>query len=115
LILAAIGIYGVVAYSVVQRTREIGIRAALGADRGALVRLILSSGARIGILGLGVGTAAAYLSTRALSSMLFGVDPHDPEVFLATAASLALVILLASYLPARNATRVDPLIALRAE
>ncbi|HEY6329765.1 MAG TPA: ABC transporter permease, partial [Blastocatellia bacterium] len=115
LILAAIGIYGVVAYSVVQRTREIGIRAALGADRGALVRLILGSGARIGIFGLAVGTVAAYVTTRTLSTMLFGVDPHDPEVFLATAASLGLVIILASYLPARRATRVDPVVALRSE
>ena len=115
LVLAAIGIYGVIAYSVVQRTREIGIRMALGADRTNVLRLILRQGARIGMLGLLIGTAAAYLSTRALSSMLYGVDPHDPLIFAAIAASLIVVVMLASYVPARRATRVDPLIALRYE
>ncbi|HXO39518.1 MAG TPA: ABC transporter permease [Candidatus Acidoferrum sp.] len=115
LVLAAIGIYGVIAYSVVQRTREIGIRMALGADRANVLRLILRQGARIGVLGMLIGTAAAYLSTRALSSMLYGVDPHDPLIFAAIAASLIVVVVLASYIPARRATRVDPLIALRYE
>jgi putative ABC transport system permease protein len=115
LVLAAIGIYGVIAYSVVQRTREIGIRMALGADRANVLRLILRQGARIGMLGLVIGAAAAYLSTRALSSMLYGVDPHDPLIFAGIATSLFVVVVLASYLPARKATRVDPLIALRYE
>ncbi|HEX9256439.1 MAG TPA: ABC transporter permease, partial [Candidatus Angelobacter sp.] len=115
LVLAAIGIYGVIAYSVVQRTREIGIRMALGADRANVLRLILRQGARIGMLGLVIGTAATYLSTRALSSMLYGVDPHDPLIFAAIAVSLFFIVVLASYLPARRATRVDPLIALRYE
>jgi putative ABC transport system permease protein len=115
LVLAAIGIYGIIAYSVVQRTREIGIRMALGANRTNVLRLILRQGARIGMLGLVIGTAAAYLSTRALSSMLYGVDPHDPMIFAAIAVSLFVVVVLASYLPARRATRVDPLIALRYE
>jgi putative ABC transport system permease protein len=115
LVLAAIGIYGIIAYSVVQRTREIGIRMALGADRTNVLRLILRQGARIGMLGLVIGAAAAYLSTRALSSMLYGVDPHDPMIFAAIAVSLFVVVVLASYLPARRATRVDPLIALRYE
>jgi predicted permease len=115
LVLAAIGIYGVIAYSVVQRTREIGIRMALGAERVNILRLILRQGARIGILGLLLGTAAAYLSTRALSSMLYGVDPHDPLIFAAIAVSLFIVVVMASYVPARRATRVDPLIALRHE
>jgi putative ABC transport system permease protein len=115
LVLAAIGIYGVIAHSVVQRTREIGIRMALGADRANVLRLILRQGARIGVLGLGIGTAAAYLSTRALSSMLYGVDSHDPLIFAGIAASLIVVVVLASYIPARRATRVDPLIALRYE
>jgi len=115
LVLAAIGIYGVIAYSVVQRTREIGIRMALGADRTNVLRLILRQGARIGALGLAIGAAAAYLSTRALSSMLYGVDPHDPLIFAAIAASLIVVVMLASYIPARRATRIDPLIALRYE
>jgi ABC-type antimicrobial peptide transport system permease subunit len=113
--LAAIGIYGVIAYSVVQRTREIGIRMALGADRVNVLRLILRRGARIGMLGLVIGTAAAYLSTRALAGMLYGVDPHDPLIFAAIAVSLFVVVVLASYIPARRATRVDPLIALRYE
>jgi putative ABC transport system permease protein len=115
LVLAAIGIYGVIAYSVVQRTREIGIRMALGADRANVLRLILRQGARIGISGLVIGTAAAYFSTRALSSMLFGVNPHDPLIFAGIAASLIVVVVMASYIPARRATRVDPLMALRYE
>jgi len=115
LVLAAIGIYGVIAYSVVQRTREIGIRMALGAERVHVLRLILRQGARIGILGLLLGTAAAYLSTRALSSMLYGVDPHDPLIFAGIAVSLFVVVVMASYIPARRATRVEPLIALRYE
>jgi putative ABC transport system permease protein len=115
LVLAAIGIYGVIAYSVVQRTREIGIRMALGADRAHVLRLILRQGARIGMLGLLIGTAAAYLSTRALAGMLYGVDPHDPLIFASIAVSLLVVVVLASYVPARRATCVDPLIALRYE
>ena len=115
LVLAAIGIYGVIAYSVVQRTREIGIRMALGAERVHVLRLILRQGARIGMLGLLIGTAAAYLSTRALAGMLYGVDPHDPLIFAAIAVSLFVVVVMASYIPARRATRVDPLIALRYE
>ena len=115
LVLAAIGIYGVIAYSVAQRTREIGIRIALGADRINILRLILRQGTRIGILGLVIGTAAAYLFTRALSSMLYGVNPHDPLIFTGIAVSLFVVVVMASYIPARRATRVDPLIALRYE
>jgi putative ABC transport system permease protein len=115
LVLAAIGIYGVIAYSVVQRTREIGIRMALGADRANVLCLILRQGARIGMLGLVIGSIAAYLSTRALSSMLYGVNPHDPLIFATIAVSLFVVVVLASYIPARRATCVDPLIALRYE
>jgi putative ABC transport system permease protein len=115
LVLAAIGIYGVIAYSVVQRTGEIGIRMALGADRAVVLRLILRQGARLGIIGLLIGTAASYLATRALSSMLFGVDAHDPGTFVGVAASLIAVVILASAIPARRATRVDPLVALRCE
>ncbi|HEX3585483.1 MAG TPA: FtsX-like permease family protein, partial [Candidatus Angelobacter sp.] len=115
LILAAIGIYGVIAYSVVQRTREIGIRMALGAVRTDVLHLILRQGVRIGILGLLLGTVASYIATRMLSSMLFGVDPHDPLIFFGVAASILVVVMLASYIPARRATRVDPLVALRYE
>ncbi len=115
LLLAAIGIYGLIAYSVVQRTHEIGIRMALGADRSNVLRLILRQGTRIGLLGLGVGSAAAYVATSALSSMLFGVDRHDPAIFVAVAIALTIVVVAASYIPARRATRVDPLAALRCE
>jgi putative ABC transport system permease protein len=115
LVLAAIGIYGVIAYSVVQRTREIGIRMALGAERANVLRLILRQGARIGILGLALGTAAAYAVTRTLSSMLFDVDPHDPLIFFGIATALGVVVILASYAPAQKATRIDPLVALRHE
>jgi putative ABC transport system permease protein len=115
LVLAAIGIYGVIAYSVVQRTREIGIRMALGAMRHDVLHLILRQGVRIGALGLALGTAGAYLATRSLSSMLYGVKPHDPLIFFVVAVSILVVVMLASYIPARRATRVDPLIALRYE
>ena len=115
LALAAIGIYGVIAYSVVQRTREIGIRMALGADKANVLHLILRQGTRIGILGLMIGTGAAYLAAGTLSSMLFDVNPHDPLIFFAVAVSLLMVVMLASYIPARRATRVDPLLALRYE
>jgi putative ABC transport system permease protein len=114
-VLAAIGIYGVVAYSVVQRTREIGIRMALGADKSSVLRLVLRQGAQIGVLGVIGGTVAAWLATRMLSSMLFGVDAHDPATFLGVAASLILVVILATYVPARRATGVNPLMALRYE
>jgi putative ABC transport system permease protein len=115
LVLAAIGIYGVIAYSVVQRTREIGIRMALGALRHDVLHLILRQGIQIGIFGLALGTAGAYLATRALSSMLYGVKPHDPLIFFGVAASLLVVVMVASYIPARRATRVDPIVALRYE
>jgi len=88
---------------------------ALGAGRGSVLHLILRQGVQIGIVGVLMGTAASYLTTRALSSMLFGVNPHDPEIFMAVAASLIAVVILASYIPARRATRVDPLVALRYE
>jgi putative ABC transport system permease protein len=115
LVLAAIGIYGLIAYSVAQRTREIGIRIALGASRRDVLGLILRQGATMGIQGLAGGTAVAYLGTRALSSMLFGVEPHDPLIFFGVAASLILTVIVASYVPARKAARVDPLVAIRYE
>jgi putative ABC transport system permease protein len=115
LVLAAIGIYGVIAYNVVQRTREIGIRMALGAEKTDVLRLIFRHAVRIGAMGVIIGIAAAYLATRTLSSMLYGVNPHDPLIFAAVIISILVVILLASYIPARKATLVDPLIALRYE
>ena len=115
LVLASIGTYGVIAYNVVQRTREIGIRMALGADRSDVLRLILIQGMRIGVLGLIVGTTAAYWTSLALSSMLYGVKPRDPGTFLVVGISIVAVVVIASYIPARRATRVDPLVALRYE
>jgi putative ABC transport system permease protein len=115
LVLAAIGIYGVIAYSVAQRTHEIGVRMALGADKGDVLRLVLRQSVQIAALGLVAGTGSALLATRGLSSLLFGVKADDPVIFLGVAASLLLVVLAASYVPARKATLVDPLIALRYE
>jgi putative ABC transport system permease protein len=115
LLLAAIGIYGVISYMVAQRTREIGIRMALGADRKNVLRLILRQGVGIAAIGLTSGTISALLATQALSSLLFGVNAKDPGIFLTVAALLALVVLLASYVPARRAAKVDPLVALRCE
>jgi putative ABC transport system permease protein len=108
-------IYGVIAFSVAQRTHEIGVRMALGADKADVLRLILRQSARIAVLGLATGTGAALLATRALSSLLFGVKADDPAIFFGVAASLLVVVLAASYVPARKATQVDPLIALRYE
>jgi putative ABC transport system permease protein len=113
--LASVGIYGILAYLVTQRTREIGIRMALGARAADVLRLVLREGMAPVALGGVAGMLAAVLATRALRSMLFGVTPLDPISFAAAPALLATVALLACYLPARRATRVDPLVALREE
>jgi predicted permease len=115
LVLTAIGLYGVIAYSVAQRTHEIGIRIALGAGPGEVLRQVLGSGARIALLGVACGTAGALAATRLLRSLLFGVSASDPETFAAVALLLFAVAMLACYIPARRATRVDPVIALRQE
>jgi putative ABC transport system permease protein len=115
LALASIGIYGVLAYLVTQRTREIGIRMALGARAADVLRLVLREGMMPVVLGGIAGMVAALAATRALRTMLFGVTPLDPVSFAAAPALLAIVALLACYLPARRATRVDPLVALREE
>jgi putative ABC transport system permease protein len=115
LVLAAVGIYGVIAYSTAQRTQEIGIRLALGAARGDVLRMVLSDGLRIGALGSVIGIAAAAASSRLLSSFLFGVSPHDPVTFVAFPAALLVVAALASWIPARRALAVDPMAALRGE
>jgi predicted permease len=111
--LAAIGIYGVLAYLVGQRTQEIGVRLAIGATPGNVVRLFVREGAALTLAGVGCGLAGAFAVTRALSTLLFGVTTTDPATFAAVAGSLALVALLASYVPARRAARVDPMTALR--
>jgi predicted permease len=115
LLLALLGIYGVLAYSVAQRTREIGIRVALGADRWAVLRMIMRQGMRTAALGVLVGAAAALVATRVLGSFLFGVPPTDVVAFVGAAALLATAALLASWIPARRAAAMDPSLALRAE
>jgi predicted permease len=115
LVLAAVGLYGVVAYSVSQRTREIGVRMALGADRDNVLRLIVGDGMRLVLTGMGIGMVLAYALTRVMGQFLFGVSPIDPLVFAAMPLMLAVVALAASYIPARRAALANPLTALRGE
>jgi ABC-type antimicrobial peptide transport system permease subunit len=115
LLLGVIGIYGVMSYAVAQRTREIGVRMALGASPGDAQRMVLREGVSLAGVGIVVGVLAALLSTRALSGLLYGVTTLDPLTFGAVPVGLIVVALLASYLPARRATRVDPTTALRAD
>jgi putative ABC transport system permease protein len=115
MLLAAVGIYGVMNYSVARRTHEIGIRMALGARSADVLRLIVGQGMTLAAVGLGIGLLAGAIVTRLMSSLLFEVSAIDPSIFLASSVLLAVAALLASYLPARKATRVDPMIAMRYE
>jgi predicted permease len=115
LLLAAIGLYSVLAYSVRRRVREIGVRMALGAQRADILRMILGQGTRLALTGTGIGIASAFVLTRFMASQLFGVTATDPITFLSVAVIIVMVALAACYIPARRATRVDPIVALRYE
>jgi putative ABC transport system permease protein len=115
LLLTAVGIYGVISYSVVQRTQEIGIRMALGAQSRNVLQLVIGQGMRLVLIGLCIGVFGAIALTRVISTLLFGVGTKDPVTFVAVASLLSIVAFIACYIPARRATRVDPLLALRCE
>lgn len=115
LLLAAVGIYGVISYSVAQRTHELGIRAALGASAASLLQLILYRGLALTVAGMVIGVGASLALTRAMSTLLYGVGARDPLTMWSVAAILPAVALTACYVPARRATKVDPMVALRYE
>jgi putative ABC transport system permease protein len=115
MLLSAVGIYGVLAYAVGQRTREFGVRTALGATRREVLAMVLRQGLRLTSVGIGIGLAGAIALTRYMEGMLYGVTPLDRQTYVAVVALFAAVTSLASYLPARRATRIDPMTALRYE
>jgi putative ABC transport system permease protein len=115
LALAAVGIYGVMSFMVARRTQEFGIRMAIGAGPADVLHLVLTQGLQIGLIGVALGLGGAFVLTRFIRQLLFGVAAFDPVTFAATAALLMLVIASACYFPARRATRVDPMVALRYE
>jgi putative ABC transport system permease protein len=115
LLLAAIGLHGVMAYSVSQRKREIGIRMALGANRGTVLRLVLGQGLRLIMIGMALGVAGSAIAARLLLSLLYGLSPFDPIAYVGVSLLMVAVALVATFVPARRATKVDPMVALRYE
>jgi ABC-type antimicrobial peptide transport system permease subunit len=115
LVIAAVGLYGVMAYSVAQRTQEIGIRMALGADSRTVVGLVVGQALRLTLIGIGIGFAAAFALTRGMASVLFGVSATDPPTYIGVVLILALSSLLAAWVPAHRATQVDPMRVLRCD
>jgi len=113
LLLAVVGLYGVIAYSVARRTQEVGIRRALGAQQADILRLVLRQALMLSLVGVAIGIAGAFALTRFLKALLFHVTATDPAVFAAMAVLFAVVALAASYIPARRAARIDPMVALR--
>lgn len=115
LVLAAVGLYGVIAYGVAQRAHEIGVRVALGARPGAIVARVVAGGLRLAAVGVALGAVLAVATSRVLGSLLYGVNPADPVTFVAITLLVVAIALVASYVPARRALRIEPIEALRAE
>ena len=115
LLLATLGLYGVLAYSVAQRSRELGLRMALGAQRGDLLRMVVESGLKLAVVGIASGVVGGFVTARLIASLLFGVAPTDAATFAGVCVVLFVAAMMASYIPAHRATKVDPMVALRYE